>query len=161
MTICFVLLKRKTTPQPGHLYSSSCWQIQPLEDVGPQNICQVSAKQFYSSTLQNQNYNFHHKKTSTKSSGPMFVCYSYWETILPEITLNCYNKCKIVEIYHGDGIYEMFMLENGRPQCLVQFPSNLVQTILFQSPKWILKKDSMFKMKKKFWIQALCVVKVI
>ena len=121
--------------------------------------------------IQNQNYNFHHKKTSTKSSGPMFVCYSYWETILPEITLNCYNKCKIVEMYHGenvslyveDRIYEMFMLENWRPQCLVQFPSNLVQTILFQSffTEWILKIDNMFKMKKKFWIQSLCVVKVI
>ena len=54
-----------------------------------------------------------------------------------------WRKCNALE----DGIYEMFMLENWRPQCLVQFPSNLVQTILFQSPKWILKKDSMFKMK--------------
>ena len=63
-----------------------------------------STPQCLNKLIQNQNYNFHHKKTSTKSSGPMFVCYSYWETILPEITLNCYNKCKIVEMYHGENV---------------------------------------------------------
>ena len=32
--------------------------------------------------IQNQNYNFHHKKTSTKSSGPMFVCYIFIEKLI-------------------------------------------------------------------------------